>query len=278
MRRALALALICLGLVLTGPARAQDDAGALAELLQDLLSDQGRSVRIEGFEGALSAQARARLITIADAEGVWLTLGGVEIDWSRSALLRRSLEISHLRADRIELHRRPLPDPGRLPSPEARAPFALPELPLAIAIDEVTARSLVLGPDLLGERVEGEFQARARLADGEGQADLVLRRIDGREGVLQGAISFDNATQVLTLDLALREGPGGIVAGLAGVPERPELALELQGAGPIADFSADLSLSSAGEARLTGGFGIGTEAGTGARVLTLAPRLGRSRG
>ncbi|MFZ9949620.1 MAG: hypothetical protein ACO3FX_08460 [Gemmobacter sp.] len=52
MRRALALALICLGLVLTGPARAQDDAGALAELLQDLLSDQGRSVRIEGFEGA----------------------------------------------------------------------------------------------------------------------------------------------------------------------------------------------------------------------------------
>ena len=89
MRRALALALICLGLVLTGPARAQDDAGALAELLQDLLSDQGRSVRIEGFEGALSAQARARLITIADAEGVWLTLGGVEIDWSRSALLRR---------------------------------------------------------------------------------------------------------------------------------------------------------------------------------------------
>ena len=270
MRRALALALICLGLVLTGPARAQDDAGALAELLQDLLSDQGRSVRIEGFEGALSAQARARLITIADAEGVWLTLGGVEIDWSRSALLRRSLEISHLRADRIELHRRPLPDPGRLPSPEARAPFALPELPLGIAIDEVTARSLVLGHDVLGERVEGEFQARARLADGEGQADLVLRRIDGREGVLQGAISFDNATQVLTLDLALREGAGGIVAGLAGVPERPEIALELQGAGPIADFSADLSLSSAGEARLTGGFGIGTEAETGARVLTLA--------
>ncbi|MBM3611831.1 MAG: hypothetical protein FJX19_02505, partial [Alphaproteobacteria bacterium] len=270
MRRALALALICLGLVLTGPARAQDGAAELAELLQDLLSDQGRSVRIEGFEGALSAQARARLITIADAEGVWLTLGGVEIDWSRSALLRRSLEISHLRADRIEVHRRPLPDRGRLPAPEASAPFALPELPLAIAIDEVTARALVLGPEVLGERIEGQFSARARLKGGEGQADLVLSRVDGREGLLQGAVSFDNATQLLTLDLALREGPGGIVTTLAGVPERPAIELALQGAGPVSDFAADLSLSSGGAARLTGGFGIGTEAETGARILTLA--------
>jgi translocation and assembly module TamB len=270
MRRALALALICLGLVLTGPARAQDGAAELAELLQDLLSDQGRSVRIEGFEGALSAQARARLITIADAEGVWLTIGGVEIDWSRSALLRRSLEISHLRADRIEMHRRPLPGPGRLPAPEASAPFALPELPLALAIDEVTARALVLGPEVLGERIEGQFSARARLEGGEGQADLVLSRVDGREGLLQGAVSFDNATQVLTLDLALREGPGGIVTTLAGVPERPAIELALQGAGPVSDFAADLSLSSGGAARLTGGFGIGTEAETGARILTLA--------
>lgn len=273
MRRALALALICLGLALSGPARAQqgaDDEGALVALLQDLLSDQGRSVRIEGFEGALSAQARARLITIADAGGVWLTLREVEIDWSRSALMRRSLEISYLGAGQIELHRLPAPDPDRLPTPETRAPFVLPELPLSIAINEIAARALVLGPAVLGERVEATFEARARLANGEGQADLMLKRMDGGEGMLRGAIAFENATGLLRLDLAVSEGPDGIVTKLAGVPERPAIELSAQGIGPLSDFAADLSLSSGGEVRLLGGVGVGTEAQTGARVLTLA--------
>ncbi|MCI5085819.1 MAG: hypothetical protein MRY67_07870, partial [Rhodovulum sp.] len=91
---------------------AERDRGALQAFLEDKLSTAGRDIRIEGFEGALSSNATLDSLTIADANGVWITLSDVSLVWSRTALLRGRLEIETLSAGEIAIPRRPLPAPA----------------------------------------------------------------------------------------------------------------------------------------------------------------------
>jgi len=254
VRRVMALALV-LALVIPAPAPAnEDDEGFLTRTLQSLLSDAGREVRIRGFEGALSSRATLREMTIADDQGVWLILRDAALDWDRSALFSRRVEINRLTAGRIEILRPPVTgDSGiELPSATARAPFALPELPVAIHIGELRADSVWLGAPILGESAEVRLQGRARLEAGEGEAGFEADRIDGGEGQFRLSGSFDNRSRRLVLDLSLAEGAGGIAAGLLGIPDRPALALAARGDDPIANFRAAIRLDTDGQQRVAG--------------------------
>ncbi|OZA05935.1 MAG: hypothetical protein B7Y02_15190, partial [Rhodobacterales bacterium 17-64-5] len=157
MRR---LALIT-ALALASPAAAQDtsgDVGFLTGFLQDSLSDAGRTVTIEGFAGALSSRATVDRLTIADDTGIWLTVDGITLDWSRSSLLSGALLVEEFSADQITLTRLPVTDDPALPAPEAGG-FALPDLPVSIDIEQVSAARITLGEDVLGQPVEGSLSA-----------------------------------------------------------------------------------------------------------------------
>ena len=109
-----------LAVLLPTAAFAQDDDGGFLErLLEDNLSGAGRDVQIRGFAGALSSQATIEQLTIADGQGVWLTLEDVVLDWSRLALLRGRVEVNSLTAGSIMLPRLPVAseDAVELPDP-----------------------------------------------------------------------------------------------------------------------------------------------------------------
>lgn len=242
-------------LALAFPAAAQeDDQGFLTRTLQSLLSDAGREVTIRGFQGALSSRATMRELSIADAEGPWLILSDVVLDWDRSALFSRRVEVNELSAARIEVLRAPVTDaPGMdLPSATARRPFALPQLPVSISIGRVNAETVFLGAPILGEEAEFRIDGSAQLEGGQGQARLEAVRIDGGEGLFRLAGSFDNTSRHLSLDLTLAEGPGGIAARLIGIPGYPSIQLTARGDDPIAAFRADISLATDGEERVAG--------------------------
>ena len=135
--RLIRFALIAFALLFSLPATAQEeeDKGFLTTKIQDLLSGAGRDVNIIGFEGALSSVASFRQMTISDAEGVWLTMENVVLDWNRSALLRGRLEVEELSAQRIDIARLPAGEEDKLPDAEAK-PFTFPKLPdLPVSID-----------------------------------------------------------------------------------------------------------------------------------------------
>lgn len=165
-------------LALTPPAIAQD-SDYLTTFLQDSLSGAGRTVTIDGFSGALSSRATIRSLTIADADGIWLSLAGLTLDWSQSALLSGALSVTELSAEAITLTRLPEPEPSTLPAPEA-ADFALPELPVTLDIGRLSAARITLGEAVLGEAVEANLEASLSLAGGAGQGALVLTRSAGR--------------------------------------------------------------------------------------------------
>ncbi|GAB4262885.1 MAG: translocation/assembly module TamB domain-containing protein [Pararhodobacter sp.] len=241
-----------------GPGASQeDDVGVLARVLQDVLSDAGRDVRIRGFEGALSSRATVRELTIADDDGVWIVLSDVVLDWNRAALFDRRVEVNELSARHIDLLRIPsTQDDGALPSPTAREPFRLPELPVSVDIGLVRAGTVRLAAEVTGQEAEVVLQGSLHLAAGAGRADFDAHRTDGRLGAFRLIGDFDNATRFLTLDLSLAEGEGGIASTLLGVPGAPALGLTVRGAGPITTFAADLALETGDRDVITGRFAL----------------------
>ena len=228
-----------------------DDRAYLTAFLEDSLSGAGRKVVVTGFAGALSSQATVQELTIADDQGIWLTLRDVTLDWSRTDLFSGQVTVNQLTAAEIILDRLPESD-SSAPLPEAGT-FALPDLPVSVQIDKVAADRIVLGAPVLGTMIEGRIEAALSLANGEGQGNLLIERTDsGPAGKVELIASYSNTDQLLTIDLQAREEAGGIAATLLGLPGLPSAALIVQGTGPIADFAADIALTTDDVDRLTG--------------------------
>ncbi|TGD43791.1 translocation and assembly module protein TamB [Pseudotabrizicola sediminis] len=237
------------------------DRGTIVAFLEDNLSGAGRQITLRGFEGALSSRATATQLTIADDDGVWLTLNDIVLDWSRSSLLAGRVQITELTAGEIIVARAPLADES-MANPEASG-FALPDLPVSVNISSLAADRVVLGESLLGQPVEGSIQASVSLAGGEGAADLTITRTDsGPEGLIELSASYANATTRLSLDLNVVEEAGGIAATLLDLPGAPAVGLQINGAGPLNNFAAKVNLTSDNAQRLAGTVTLlGTEDG-----------------
>ncbi len=249
------IALTALAMIwLPGSVTAQsDDRGFLQGFLEDSLSGAGREVRITGFEGALSSVATIEELTIADDEGVWLTLRDLSLDWSRAALLAGRLEVNELTVGEVLLPRKPIvPDTIDVPAPEASGGFSIPELPVSINIDSIRADRIELGEPVIGEAAVISLSGSAQLADGEGTANVEINRIDGTEGNVTLAASYANETDVLDLRLNVSEDDGGIISTLMLLPGTPSIDLTVEGTGALDDFTADITLATDDTPRLEG--------------------------
>lgn len=232
-----------------------DDRGYLAQLLEDQLGGPGRTVRIEGFQGAFSSRATIAKITIADSKGVWLSVENAAINWTRSGLLKGAVDVQEMSADRLVFSRAPLAQGTGLPAAEAQG-FSLPELPVSIALDALSIKELILGEQVLGEAAKLSFEGQASLADGNGSTQFKLVRTDNKAGQFTGTAQYTKATERIDLDISLIEGQGGILARLAGLPREPQLQATIKGSGPLSEFTADLKLATEGMDRLSGQFSL----------------------
>lgn len=236
----------------TDEAETDEEQGSLLErFLEDNLSGDGRQVSVRGFSGALSGLATLDSLTVSDSEGEWLTLTDVTLDWSRAALFRGRLEVVELSAAEILFPRLPVPsETSAPPTPEASG-FSLPELPVAVAIDSISAERVAIGQPVFGAETEVSVSGNLRLEGGEGSANLALDKLDG-SGAIALEASYANQSQVLALDLDVTEGPDGIIAGLLDLPGRPSVEFAVAGEAPITAYAADVRLATDGTERLTG--------------------------
>ena len=98
-----ALWIIALGVLPWSAMAQQSDKDFLTAFLEENLSSAGRIVTITGFQGALSSKATMAEMTIADDQGIWLTVRDVTLDWSQSALLSGQIVINEFSAGDILL-------------------------------------------------------------------------------------------------------------------------------------------------------------------------------
>ncbi|WP_406720220.1 translocation/assembly module TamB domain-containing protein [Thioclava litoralis] len=228
------------------------DRSYLTGLIEDKLSGEGRTIRLDGFKGALSSRATFDSLTISDDQGPWLVIRNAGLSWNRSAILRGNIDIKELSASSIELTRLPAAQEGvEVPDAEAK-PFSLPELPLSLNVDKLDVGEVKLGESILGEPLTFKVNGSLKLAGGSGDAKLTIDRTDQVQGQFSLNGSYANDTQTLSLDLLTQEGQGGLVSKKLGLPGAPAVTLAVSGDGPLSDFLADMALSTDGQQRLTG--------------------------
>ncbi|WP_435256706.1 translocation/assembly module TamB domain-containing protein [Thioclava sp. FR2] len=227
------------------------DRGRIVAFIEDNLSGAGRQVILRDFEGALSSRATASQLTIADEQGIWLTVNDIVLDWNRSSLLSGALSVNELTAGEIIVERAPVSEDDGA-APEATG-FSLPELPVSVDIGKISAVKVVLGESLIGQPVEGTVDAALSLNGGAGNASLTINRTDdGPDGEISLQASYDNASRRLSIDLKALEAADGLAVNLLGIPGKPSANLSILGSGPLSDFSAEIDLSTEGQERLTG--------------------------
>ena len=232
-------------------AEVEDDRGFITRFLERNLSGAGRQVVIRGFQGALSSRATFEELTIADDKGVWITLRNGAIQWDRSALFARRIQIRELSASEILLPRLPGDQGDDGPPPPVRE-FALPTLPVAVDIASIAAERVEIGEAVIGEAAAVRLDGAMNLAGGEGTAKLSVERLDGKRGLFTVDTGYSNATTNLDLDLTLDEDRDGLFANLVGLYGRPSVRAEIQGSGPLRDFAARFRLATDGQDRVTG--------------------------
>ena len=240
------------------PRAGESDVGYLTRLIQDGLSESGREVRIGGFSGALSSRATFDELSIEDDEGVWLLVEGAALQWNRSALFQRRIEIGEISAERVTILRAPVGDDSEGDELFTLPDFELPELPLSVQLDQMQIGEVILGEALFGQELRASVRGSASLADGEGNAQLQIDRIDDVAGQFRLDAAFSNETRVLSLDLAIEEDAGGLAVTMLDIPDSPSAALTVLGEGPIEDFAADITLATNGEPRVEGQFQLQT--------------------
>ncbi len=246
---------LCVSLCIALPSitMAQDEATRLESLIQDQLSNENQIVTVRGFDGVLSSTATLDHMTIADKDGVWLTLEGAELDWTQSALLRGALKVNTIRADRIHLARLPAPAPVTAED-TAATPITFPSLPVSVEIGQIRANEIDFGEPVFGYAAVFALDGGMSLIDGGGAIEMRLDRIDGPAGGLGISASYVANTGLISLDFNASEAEGGIVSTLFGLPDAPALDLTITGQGATDDFAADLVFAGRGTEHVTGQF------------------------
>ena len=222
----------------------------IIRFIEDELSTENRIIRLRGVEGLLASNAKVAEITIADREGVWLTISEASILWSRLALLEGRVKIDEMVAGRIELARAPLPEEKAV-TPEAQ-PLAMPDLPLSVEIGKLAVPEVILGEPLLGIAATLSVEGRLNLISGGLDTDVSIRRKDGPGGRLALLASYIPDGRQLAINFEAAEPVGGLMATALGIDGKPSVELFLAGQGPVDDLDMSLRVATAGEERITG--------------------------
>ena len=116
---------------------------------------------------------------LEDAEGAWLAVRGIEVDWSPLALLSSTLRADRIYAKRIELARLPKSEKQGLPKAAAFS------LPLSLRLAQIDLPDIALGPELAGGvaavAAKGSVRAEASPLQVESRTERGAHRRPGRK-------------------------------------------------------------------------------------------------
>lgn len=260
----------------------------LAATIEGAAASPDMKLSIEGLSGGIPSDLAVDRITVADSQGVWLTLERVRLELALSALLARRVSVEELSAARVTVARAAVTTQPAPPEEPASAGGPVPDLPVGIAVKRLAVGELVLEEPLAGQRAVLRVEGSGALAAGADAAKVLMdvRRIDDRPGQVTLDAAFDPSERTLRLALAASEPAGGVIAQAAGIPGLPPVSATLDGQGTLDDWTGRLVATAEGVARATAdatvkavaeGHAISLVAGADAARLVgpeLAPLLG----
>lgn len=193
----------------------------------------GGIVQLSGLDGDIASQVSIERIVLQDANGTWLTLSELQLDWQPSKLLSGQLDINRLQARNIKLERLPVSKPSSTSSTELT-------LPLPVDLRSLIVDRLELAPSLIGEVADFGINGKLKLSTiNRGEVELQINRLQ-KQGIysLQAKLSDD----ALDAHLSLQEWASGPLAKLVGLSNQEDLNLNASLSGPLAAIHSHMEL------------------------------------
>jgi len=224
---ALALAFVLVALVLAPVASvAQGDAardGGRSALERMIEWASGGQVKLRGLTGAFPGAPRVERLEVHDAQGAWLVMEDVTIDWSPTALVRRRALIQTLSAARAAVTRLPeggdaAAGGGSLPVRVEVEAFRIDRLELASA---VTGLAQELAVAVSGSADIASLQEARFTLDARGIEHPATLQAEGR-------VTDAEMSARLTLD----EPAQGLLSTVTALPDLGAIALKAEVEGP----------------------------------------------
>lgn len=216
------------------------ESSSLITYLEEQISSPSYQIRLNGLKGSLSSDVSLESITISDEDGIWLQIDKPKLVWTRTALLTGRLVIDTMEAEHINFIRRPLPEKNAA-TPEASS-FQIPELPVAVVLNELNFPLVEFGPDVINQASKTSVEGKIIIDEGSVDLDLRIERLDDVGGELNAIVQYNGGAETLALDVTLNEPENGIVASALGLAGRPPVALSIKGDAPLAELDVILAL------------------------------------
>ncbi|BAK83084.1 translocation/assembly module TamB domain-containing protein [Komagataeibacter medellinensis] len=241
------LVAVALGMVLVA---ANTGAGQRA-IERRLPGLTGGSVHLSGLGGRFPDALHVAHLELDDYRGAWLSIDGLQLDWSPLRLLGRRAVISNLSMERLSIPRLSEDDPAH---PAKKTPEqSSGSIHMGIDIRAVHVARIEVGAALARIPAAFRLEGHARLADIAPVLDnfsiatlppaditLALTRLD-HPGTLALTTRLDRRN--VALDLHAHEGADGFVATLGQIPALAPLDLSLSLNGPRDDTQLALALA-----------------------------------
>ena len=201
-------------------------------------SVSGGMVQLSGIGGRFPDALHVGHIEIHDARGAWLTLDGVQLDWSPLALIGKTASIQSLTADHIAMPRLPVAAAPAKPAPSSKGGFSLP---VTVDVDHLDVARADLGAAVAGHAASLHLSGRAHVETlDNARATVAIDRLDG-PGTYRLTATLDPAA--IAAHLTAAEPAGGFVGGIAGLPDLGAIALDASIDGPRSAEKTALNLS-----------------------------------
>ena len=202
-------------------------------------------VVITGLAGRFPDALRVGHAELHDAQGVWLALDGVALDWSPLALLHGEARVDRLAAERVQVPRLPVSNAPAAPQPASSQPF---NLPVRVAVEQIDIARAEIGAPVAGAAAVLALTGKAHLASlQDGDATVAIHRLDS-PGSYNVSGAIDPAHLTAKLDIA--EPAQGLIAQIAKLPDVGPITLQAGVDGPRAAEATTLRLA-AGPLRAT---------------------------
>ncbi len=251
----------------------------LAATIEGAVASPDSRLTLGAIEGSLPFDVSIARVEMADTRGTWLTLEGLRVALTPSALLARRVQIDTLEAARVTIARAPVVTQPPPAQPAAAAPSAspLPDLPVGVRLDRLAVTELRLGEALLGEAATLRVEGAAALGASRGALDgrLSVVRTDGAPGQADLSVAFDPAGNSLALSVKAAEPGGGVIARALAIPGLPPVTLALDGMGALDDWAGRLT-ARAGDAVTLGAEATVKATAEGHAVTLTAGGMSRS--
>jgi translocation and assembly module TamB len=169
-------------------------------------------------------------LTVADTQGIWLSVAETDIRWSPLALLAGEIHIRDFSAHDVDVARAPVSETPTKDTPGN--PLTLPSLPFAIKLDSGHVENIILGRGLADPKASGtlarlDIETSLELMQERLDFALEIERQDEVPGHLKLTAQFDPSNRHLALDLDAADGDEthpGLAAAFSGTPLGPLVA------------------------------------------------------